>query len=180
MIINLFEIFVLISDVDLKKIKLKKILFDETWLSKTQSTYKASFQKKVEDTIEKEPSIYLMNLLVKMLEEKIKFPFNITLINIWENKYENADYQEPHIHTKSDFSFIIYKKVDKDGGKTLFLNPSRNFIDPFYNISNLFEKNFLPSCKQGQIILFPSFLEHMVLKTSNQHTISGNISFKKL
>jgi len=37
----------------------------------------------------------------------------------------------------------------------------------------------MPKCKTGQIIIFPGFLEHMVLKSSKQKTISGNLRFKK-
>ena len=183
MIINLFEIPIFVGKIHLKNIKLKKSKFSKTWLSKTRSTFKHTFeqieQNNIENVIEKESLIYLLKTLVELFEEKINEPFEIYLDNIWENKYSNGDYQEPHIHTKSDFSFIIYKEVEKDGGKTLFFNPSRNFIDPYFNITHLFLKNYMPSCKKGEIVLFPSFLEHMVLKTSNQHTISGNIKFKK-
>jgi hypothetical protein len=43
----------------------------------------------------------------------------------------------------------------------------------------MFDDVFMPKCKTGQIVIFPSFLEHMVLKSSKQKTISGNLGFKK-
>ena len=179
MIINLFEIPIYIGEIDLKKIKLKNNKLEKTWISDTSSSYKKSLDQDIQNVIDKDSSSYLLKSIVKLLEEKQQEKFKIFLINIWENIYKNKDFQEPHIHTKSDFSFIIYKKVEKKGGKTLFFNPSRNFIEPFSNISYMYAKTFQPFCKEGQIILFPSFLEHMVLKTSNQHTFSGNIGFIK-
>ena len=180
MIVNLFEIPIYIGEVDLNKIKLINQKLEKIWLSETNSSYKNTLDEKVENVIDKDSLTYLLKSIIKLFEEKQQQKFKISLINIWENIYKNNDFQEPHIHPDADFSFIIYKKVDKDGGKTLFFNPSRNFIDPFSNISYMYNKEFQPFCKEGQIVLFPSFLEHMVLRTSNQHTISGNIRFNKL
>ena len=180
MIVNLFEIPIYIGEVDLNKIKLINQKLEKIWLSDTNSSYKNTLDEKVENVIYKDSLTYLLKSIIKLFEEKQQQKFKISLINIWENIYKNNDFQEPHIHPDADFSFIIYKKVDKDGGKTLFFNPSRNFIDPFSNISYMYNKEFQPFCKEGQIVLFPSFLEHMVLRTSNQHTISGNIRFNKL
>ena len=179
MIKNLFEIPIFIGDIDVDKIKLKQFDFKDTWLSKTKSTYNTTFNKDIKDVIEQDSIIYLLRTLANLLEEKIEEKFYIELLNIWENIYSNNDFQEPHIHANSDYSFIIYKEVDEDGGKTVFLNPNRNVIESFSNINHKYENGFRPACQKGQVILFPSFLEHMVLKTSNQHTISGNISYNK-
>jgi len=177
MIKNLFEIPIYMGDIDIDKINLKKIDFEKTWLSKTNSTFKNTLDKNILDIIEKDSLIYLLNTLAKLLEEKIEEKFKISLLNIWENVYSDNDFQEPHIHAKSDYSFIIYKEVEKEGGKTVFLNPNRNVIESFINIRHQFQNIYKPSCNKGQVIIFPSFLEHMVLKTSNQHTISGNLKF---
>jgi hypothetical protein len=176
MIINLFEIPIFIGNIDIKKIKLNNKNFEKTWISQTPSTFKQSQTDK--SMIENEVTEYLLKEIVKLLEEKIKYAFEIRLLNIWENIYQNNDYQEPHIHSDSDFSFVIYKKVEE--GKTVFLNPIRNYLMIYKNINHMFQENFMPKCKSGQIVIFPSFLEHMVLKSSNQSTISGNIFFKKL
>jgi hypothetical protein len=174
MIINLFEIPIFIGNIDSKKIKLKNQFFKSTWVSNTYSSFN---NKNPQETIENESVLYLLNIIIKLLEEKINYPFEIYLKNIWENQYNKDDYQEPHIHTKSDFSFIIYKEGEE--GKTIFFNPSRNFIEPFVNIKTMFQKTFMPKCKKDQIVIFPSFLEHMVLKCSDVKTISGNLIFKK-
>jgi len=176
MIVNLFEIPIFIGNIDIKKIKLNNKNFEKTWISETPSTYNESLISTL--NIENEVTEYLLKKIVEILEEKIKYTFELRLLNIWENYYKNGDYQEPHIHANSDFSFVIYKKVEE--GKTVFLNPIRNYLMIYKNINHMFQQTFMPKCKSGQIVIFPSFLEHMVLKSSNQITVSGNISFKKL
>ena len=176
MIVNLFEIPIFIGNIDIKKIKLNNKNFEKTWISETPSTYNESLISTL--NIENEVTEYLLKKIVEILEEKIKYTFELRLLNIWENYYKNGDYQEPHIHANSDFSFVIYKKVEE--GKTVFLNPIRNYLMMYKNINHMFQQTFMPKCKSGQIVIFPSFLEHMVLKSSNQITVSGNISFKKL
>ena len=44
----------------------------------------------------------------------------------------------------------------------------------------MFDEHYIPKCKTGKIIIFPSFLEHMVLKSTGDKTISGNLLFKKI
>ena len=177
MIVELFSIPVFIGNIDASKIEIKNKQFKKTWLSDTESTHGNSTDgnnKKFENVQNVE---YLMKTIVELLEEKIKYNFEIRLLHIWENFYNQHDYQEPHIHEKSDFSFIIYKDVEE--GKTVFLNPIKNYLLFYKNIAHMFDSLFMPKCKTGQIIIFPSFLEHMVLKNSNQTTIAGNLKFIK-
>ena len=175
MFLELFKIPVFIGNINIDKINLKNQNFKKTWLSETSSSYRESFSNVTK--MEKESIKYLMETIVYILEEKIKYPFELKLYNIWENHYINKDYQEPHIHPESDFSFNIYKDVKES--RTVFLNPIKNYLLLYKNISHMFEEKFIPQCKNGQIIIFPSFLEHMVLKSSKQKTISGNLGFKK-
>ena len=175
MIVDLFKIPIFIGNIDVEKINLKNSNFKKTWVSETPSTHEESLKNL--SNMEKENIGYLLETIITILEEKINYPFELNLLNIWENNYINNDYQEPHIHSNSDFSFIIYKDVKE--GKTVFLNPIRNFLTIYDNISHMFDKIFMPKCKTGQIIIFPGFLEHMVLKSSKQKTISGNLRFKK-
>jgi hypothetical protein len=96
-----------------------------------------------------------------------------------ELKYINNDFQEKHIHTNSDFSFVIYKEVEES--KTLFFSPNNYLINSFYEnkyLNKYFNTTFIPKLKKDQIIIFPSYLEHMVKKCSNSITIAGNINIE--
>ena len=46
--------------------------------------------------------------------------------------------------------------------------------------SSIFFKDYEPNLKQGDIIVFPSYLEHWVKPNSNNITIAGNIKIVKL
>ena len=171
MIIDIFSIPILIGNIDHKKIILQNKVFEKTWLSKTPSTFKQ------QGKLNEKSATYLIKTIVKILEEKIKYPFEIQLLNVWQNKYSENDYQEPHIHNHCHFSFIIYEEVKESN--TVFINPSKYLIQAF-KLHYMFDESFMPQCKSGQIIIFPSFLEHMVVKGSKGKTLSGNIKFKKL
>lgn len=177
MIVNLFEVFVIIGNIDVDKVALNNPNIKKTWVSETPTSYDDVEATHIKDRLDDFSRMYLLKVLCGLLEEKIQYPFEIELIQIWENHYIDNDYQEPHIHVESDFSFVIYKDVKES--KTVFINPNKNLISTFGNIRQMFAPNFIPQCRTGQIILFPSFLEHMVLRASNQKTISGNIKFKR-
>jgi hypothetical protein len=44
----------------------------------------------------------------------------------------------------------------------------------------MFDIDYQPELREGQIIVFPSFLEHMVLPNDDNVTISGNIRFEQI
>ena len=168
--LEIFSIPVFIDNVDINKIDLKFEKLSDTWFSKTKS----SFLNK--NILSETSVVYLKDIFYKNLKDFIKSDFKIDIVHIWENKYEENDFQENHIHVDSDFSFVIYKKCIES--KTLFFSPGHYLIESFYNnklLKNHFNRTFSPTLRQGQIIIFPSFLEHMVKKSSNSETISGNL-----
>jgi hypothetical protein len=172
--VNLFSIPLFISNIDIDKLKIKNGSFKETWLSETMSSHAEG------DILEKESSNYLLTIISKKLATELKRPFKIHLTHLWENHYKDNDFQERHTHPQSHFSFIIYKRIEK--ANTVFLHPAEDLILSYYNGSNLnmFNTNFMPECKEGQIIIFPSFLGHMVKKTNNAQTISGNLNLEMI
>ena len=46
--------------------------------------------------------------------------------------------------------------------------------------SSIFFKDYEPNLKQGDIIVFPSYLEHWVKPNSNNITVAGNIKIIEL
>ena len=60
------------------------------------------------------------------------------------------------------------------------MNSNKNLLAAFYNSEKkqkLFGGNhyFEPECRENQIVIFPSHLEHYVKKHDNSVTISGNL-----
>lgn len=168
---NIFKLPIFIDNIDTDKIKLNEGLFEETWESKTPSSYRIGNK-----FLNQESNDYLLTVISKLLFPEIKKQFIIKLDKIWINKYKNKDYQEEHIHAKSHFSFIIYLKVKESN--TIFVSREKDIIDAFaMEDMGFFQTTFQPSCRSGQIVLFPSFLIHRVKRVDQDcETISGNIT----
>lgn len=169
---NIFFNLIATKNLDLNKFKF------------VGKNYKKSFESGLETTVEgttlfSEDSINylninLMNILSYLLKPYCKnFVFNVK--SIWVNKYNKNNYQGTHVHP-SDFSFIIYYKVDKS--YTVFNSPVKNLLE--YSDNKIFQENYEPKLKQGDIIVFPSHLEHWVKPNSNNITVAGNIEIIKL
>ena len=170
--INLFETSIYVDNIDCSRINLKNKNFTKQWCSEVSSSYSSK------NILDEESIKYLIEKIGNLLYDQILKDFKINIINIWQNNYNYGDFQEKHIHQQSHFSFIIYKKIIES--KTVFFNPIEKLITCFYSeqifkSTNFFKHSFEPKCRQDQIILFPSYLEHMVKKSDNSTTISGNI-----
>jgi len=170
--INFFYYPLFLGKIDIKKIKINKKTIRPTWLSRVNSNFYSEDNK----ILDKDTGEYLMFTIGETMKDYFKsFKVQINLLNIWVNVYKQKDFQDPHTHPKSDFSFIIYSKVKKS--ETVFYNPSKALIDATYNEKTFpgMETVYKPECKQGDLIIFPSFMTHMVLPLSNSETIAGNI-----
>jgi len=173
--IDLFKIPVFVGYIDSSKINLEYKNIERQWESQTLTSYSQN------NFLNKESTDYLLKTIVSTIKDFIKINFKITLTAIWENIYDDkGSFQENHIHTNSHFSFIIYKKIKES--KTVFFSPHKYMLECYYNYSflqNYFQYSFQPTLKENQIIIFPSFLEHMVKPISNSITISGNLNIEK-
>lgn len=174
--IDLFSVPIFINNIDSSKIVVESKIIKKNWNSETNSSYGN------ENYINKESTKYLFDIINESMNDFIKNDYKIELLNIWENFYNSNDFQEKHIHVKSDFSFVIYKKINES--KTIFFSPNSYLIESFYEkrfLESYFKTQFQPKLRENQIIIFPSFLEHMVKKNENENiTISGNIFINKL
>ena len=94
--------------------------------------------------------------------------------HVWRNRYRETDYQDPHIHPNSQWSFIVYETVENS--RTSFFNPSMGLIqNQLGNCSGAFPLDYKPQLKKGDIIIFPSFLMHSVNSGQVGTTVSGNV-----
>ena len=93
---------------------------------------------------------------------------------IWRNLYTPTDFQDPHIHCYSQWSFVVYEDVDVS--RTVFLNPYRFRVESQMAMyDSYFNMDYRPELGTGDIIIFPSWVEHYVLTGGEGSTISGNV-----
>ena len=165
---NIFSLPIFIDKVDLSKIMLEDESLEHCFPSRILS----SFSKK--NKIGTQSLRYLEELIfnnIKKIPSKYK---KLDIREIWRNVYKINDYQDPHIHALYQWSFIIYETVSES--KTVFVNPSSKLIDnQMHSYNEPFDLTYIPKCKKGDIIIFPSFLEHYVLSGNEGATISGNV-----
>ena len=161
--LELFSSPVFIGNIDLEQIKLAAPT-QKAFLSQTPSSHEEDVDFPIDS------ANYLLSVIAELLKEKYEV-FAVNLLAIWKNKYVDNDFQEPHVHTTSIFSFIIYEEVVDC--HTIFFNPAKYLVPLTLNVQH----QFIPQVRKGQIIVFPSYIEHMVNRNSDQVTISGNLDF---
>ncbi len=172
--LNLFSVPIWVGNIDSSKIILEEKQIQNSFDSEVKSSYNDECL-----SIQEESLNYLYQIVVNLLNQEIIGSYEVKLNNIWSNYYEESDFQENHIHAGSDISFIIYKKINES--RTVFVNPAGRILDAFYSPCKIKTQLFggvhvKPECRENQIIIFPSFLEHFVQKTNDSITIAGNMN----
>ena len=166
---ELFGIPIFEDEVDLEKIVLPDAELENTWDSGTPTTFGT---QKVDD-VPQETWKYLSEVVERNLYYGECMGANPRFGHIWKNVYGKHDCQDVHIHPNCQWSFVIY--VDTYS-KTSFLNPSMKDIqNQIGNQVVQFPLDYKPNLGPGSIIIFPSFLMHMVNNGVGGTTISGNI-----
>ena len=172
---NIFPNFIGTKSLDLSKLKV------------LGTTFKKTFESNIKTTIDSETlfdvdsinylNIELTTILSHLLKNKCKtFVFRLT--GIWINQYNDKDFQGPHVHP-GDYYFIIYYKCKKS--YTVFNSPAKNMIlRTAKPIPNLFPTDYEVNLKQGDVVMFPSYLEHWVKPNSDAITIAGNVKIMEL
>ena len=166
------------STVDLDKIKVGPTNLKKAYLSQTPN-------RSGIDLLSKESISYLKSNLATMVEE-VKNLLNIKscdlyIQHIWLNDYQEKDYQESHAHAGNGFSFIIYYDTLKCN--TILEHPAKKEILCGQNPEedhSIYDTHFALNKKNGDIIIFPSWLSHFVKPNSDGKTIAGNINFRKI
>lgn len=166
---NIFETPMWVVDCNPAKIELTSKNFKNHWLSGTPS----SFSEDPEDNkMTERGRSYLKQKILNCLEDLSIFDCEIK--QIWRNIYNN-DFQERHVHVNSHFSFTIYEELKEP--QTIFYHPAHDLIYAT-GVESKICPYYSPEVKKHQMVLFPSYLEHLVKKSVGSMTISGNVSFK--
>ena len=167
---ELFSIPFFFDKVDLNKISLIDKETKPTFVSGVQSSFNTH------RVVKKQTLSYLTKLIWKNIQCVSKSSYSIEISEMWRNVYKKNDFQEPHIHPKCQWSFVIYENVIES--KTVFQNPSRYLLTSCidaYGVNDVFVESIKPNLRNGDIIIFPSFVEHYVLSGGVGSTISGNV-----
>ena len=109
---------------------------------------------------------YLRNNFNRMLKE-IGFENTSTIDKVWFQHYVKSDIHDWHIHG-GNYTGVYYLELPKDAPKT-------ELIDQ-YNI----HKKITIDAKEGDIVIFPSFIVHRAPKITNnirKTIISFNLQF---
>lgn len=109
------------------------------------------------------------------------------LLSSWVNVNDKGDYNMPHLHPESDYSFIWYINAPKDSGCVVFENPhvfvDAKFLRINYNVgvkcNSTHTYQFPPV--ESAFYFFPAKLTHWVEENKSDEpriSIAGNINFK--
>jgi hypothetical protein len=127
-------------------------------------------------------------LYFKYINQFMDSEWNGMIDTIWFNCYVDGDYQEQHCHmateglTNPHFSCIHYLSFDeKRHHPVTFMDPSFGLRCSSFEINSLnYAPMQEPNIKEGDFIMFPSYLNHLVKpspKTEDYPRISISFNF---
>lgn len=105
---------------------------------------------------------------------QLNFPVSPYTISTWYNAYGKNHYQEPHNHLTHQLSGVYFLSFDRDiHGSFQFIHPMQDLIRLAYgkacgsrNLRSFFRYEEEPIVTPGTLIIFPSFLQHRVVRPS--------------
>lgn len=103
-------------------------------------------------------------------------------VQIWLNRYRKGQYQESHNHVGNDISFNYVLKLEGMDNKFVVVDYSKPCAEATAYKSGIdfFQAKQEFELKTGDLILFPSWLNHYVTpsdKEGERITVSGNLNF---
>lgn len=81
----------------------------------------------------------------------------------WANVHDGGGYNTLHMHPNNQFSGCYYLKVPAGAGAIVFRDPRyASLMSPLNGKANFCKQFEVVTPKEGQLLLFPSWLEHRV------------------
>lgn len=132
------------------------------------------------------PLAEIITEVVSLLKEpyKIKESANFYISEMWLNINKPTNYNILHHHGDSFLSGVYYVSVPPDAGKLWFRHPSVaktviNWNEYFDGLNEHNSNSWYVEPKAGDLIIFPSWLEHEVdQNNSNEERISIAFNLK--
>jgi uncharacterized protein (TIGR02466 family) len=114
---------------------------------------------------------------------QISEDWELVHVNSWQIEVSGTSSSKLHSHANSMFSGVLYLSTDGKANPIKFVCGNRptfctGTILPdikSYNIYNIQSLEFIP--EEGDIYIFPSFLEHEVLKSSDSDSKRTSLAF---
>lgn len=110
-------------------------------------------------------------------------------IAMWANVNRYKDYFSTHVHPHCDYSGVYYVNTPENCGTINFIDPRKerrmlvntDLWDSSNDLTGSTADCFIVTPKEGKLIVFPSFLDHLAEPNQTQEpriSISFNIVFK--
>ena len=120
-----------------------------------------------------------LNIYSKKLEIR-----PLKVVEMWININNYKDYNTKHMHPRSIVSGVFYVKAPTNPGNLTLVNPSADLMDSCLNPeTDLKNKNTTNSAqaviepRQNLLVMFPSWINHMVDPNMNETEKRISISF---
>lgn len=143
-------------------------------------------------------SVYMKNLneLIKnfLNELNVQVDYKVDIIENWLNQYVQGMYQELHTHVAgpkygTTFGINYFLKYDPNKDCKFFFYNAKHAIQETTGMTEMFENSpwrvdetFFPDVKEGDVIIFPSYLMHGVSLQENvgeRITLTTNIRVER-
>ena len=155
--------------------KEEKEYFDEVAKSTTQNTGNLTSANRyvldhpVMTEIREYYQFYLNHFMKSVYAPKNDVEVYIT--QSWMNYTKTGQYHHKHAHPNSWISGCIYINTDREKDRITFYNDKYNRIDlPTENFNPFNSSSWWFSVGTGDIVIFPSYLTHMVEQTTSTDT----------
>jgi len=155
--------------------KEEKEYFDEVAKSTTQNTGNLTSSNRyvLDDPVMKEIrdyyQFYLNHFMKSVYAPKNDVQAYIT--QSWMNYTKTGQYHHKHAHPNSWISGCIYINTDREKDRITFYNDKYHRIDlPTENFNPFNSSSWWFSVGTGDIVIFPSYLTHMVEQTTSTDT----------
>jgi len=155
-----------------------------SWLCDTYSTLDGSY------SLDNDPQV---RSLLNTFDNNLKFVCSkfygynnpkVSERHSWINLAMPGEYQEFHLHERTDFSLVYYVQVGENTGNIIFRDTAEKRMQNL-RTSNYVEANFtnwthIPA--KHDLLIFRSHLEHMVSQNKSDHpriSISANYNLEE-
>lgn len=142
------------------------------WFStKLQTSFEDDELRTMMINIDTEIGKELNDQYSKVIGTFFDIPFQLQITDIWYNLYENGEYQEAHTHfgtynNPNHYACVHFLNFDPSVHSPLcVLDPLRHIrISSFeyFNESDYKDDHHFLDVKQGDLVMFPAYLEHEV------------------